>query len=946
MNDFDMFEKFKKMIKDLYALEADKTTEGVKKRGKLLKNLEKELSKLREQLVEDELNAEGRRKVQLELELSRLRKENMFKNLDEELKYKEARNKELFIEEQASRIKQEQEIAKILSRQQREKIEHITKTQTAALEAIEKANTAAQAAMDEADPEKKKKLEKEAKKSQDLVDILSNIAKRQEDVDMNKGNPLQEMLKQIKEDAKFAKTAEGKKRNRDEQLAKTMKNVGKAIKDAANQINSAIEAYSKAQISVNARLQGSTVGSFSKVTKELSKVAFSPLIKTEDLYENVKSLVQSGVAQNVSQRAFFQTVKSGIAETFDATESYMKRIIRIQQNDSTAARLGMEAYLTRWLNAYVENTEYLTTTFDNVASSLLEASAVIGAGGKAGASLEFEAVVQNWLGAMTGVGFSESSAQAIADALGQLGSGNLDVLNSNIGTLLTLAAASAGQNIGEMLVEGLDAAKTNELLESAVLYLQTIANSGSNNVTKAEMAKIFGVSMSDLVSIASIDTTKITASTKEFTYEAMYKELGDQLKALPDRMGFSNILGNALSNFTYQTGMSIAGNAFTRALWDITDLIQGVTGGINIPTLAAFGNMLDLETTVENLAKLGIVGVTTLANTGKIIKGATSVFNGSNLLKYIGANAENANYSVNLLNLNKDKKDKKPTRDPAGQRQSSTDTSEAGSLKSNNSSEDIQTALVNDAENAQKAKKDKLMKEAEDNDPVLRYLNKTVKLHSVLKGIYFRLGGALNADGEIDTSSIVGSGASSPTSSLNTEANVATILNNIYDKTTELGSVIVPMAAVINSSDNTLTNIAGTLTDIRDILNKSIGTEGKVITNTTIATSSVNLVMSMASMSDVSNNAVFQSIIAATSNNNLGTVGVAGQNTATTTINKTTDYLDDIQFGDGFKQLVNDVSEIKTKLSNIATANSGTKTTGNIDSFNTGNFLPQQSMIL
>ena len=944
MNDFDMFEKFKKMIKDLYALEADATAEGVKKRGKLLKNLEKELSKLREQLTEDELNAEGRRKVQLELELSRLRKENMFKNLDEELKYKEARNKELFIEEQASRIKQEQEIAKILSRQQREKIEHITKTQTAALEAIEKANTAAQAAMDEADPEKKKKLEKEAKKSQDLVDILNNIAKRQEDVDMNKGNPLQEMLKQIKEDAKFAKTAEGKKRNRDEQLAKTMKNVGKAIKDAANQINSAIEAYSKAQISVNARLQGSTVGSFSKVTKELSKVAFSPLIKTEDLYENVKSLVQSGVAQNVSQRAFFQTVKSGIAETFDATESYMKRIIRIQQNDSTAARLGMEAYLTRWLNAYVENTEYLTTTFDNVASSLLEASAVIGAGGKAGASLEFEAVVQNWLGAMTGVGFSESSAQAIADALGQLGSGNLDVLNSNIGTLLTLAAASAGQNIGEMLVEGLDAAKTNKLLESAVLYLQTIANNGSNNVTKAEMAKIFGVSMSDLVSIASIDTTKITASTKEFTYEAMYKELGDQLKALPDRMGFSNILGNALSNFTYQTGMSIAGNAFTRALWDITDLIQGVTGGINIPTLAAFGNMLDLETTVENLAKLGIVGVTTLANTGKIIKGATSVFNGSNLLKYIGANAENANYSVNLLNLNKDKK---PTRDlTTGQRQSSTDTSEAGSLKSNSSSEDIQTALVNDAENAQKAKKDKLMKEAEDNDPVLRYLSKTVKLQSILKGIYFRLGGALNSNGEIDTSSIVGSGASSPTSSLNTEANVATILNNIYDKTAELGSVVVPMAAVINSSDNTLTNIAGTLTNIRDILNKSIGTEGKVITNTTIATSSVNLVMSMASMSDVSNNAVFQSIIAATSNNNPNTVGVAGQNTATTTINKTTDYLDDIQFGDGFKQLVNDVSEIKTKLSDIATANSGTKTTGNIDSFNTGNFLPQQSMIL
>ena len=944
MDDFDMFEKLKKMIKDLYALEADATEEGVKKRGKLLKDLEKKLSKLREQLAEDELDAESRRKVQLELELSRLRRENMFKNLDEESKYKEARDKELLVEEQASRIKQEQEIAKVLSKQQREKIEHITETQKAALEAIEKAKVDAKAAVDEADQKKKKKLEKEAKKSQDLADILGNIAKRQEAVDMNKGNPFQEMLKQAKEDAMFAKTAEGKKQRRDEQLAKTMKNVGKAIKDAANQINSAIEAYSKAQISVNARLQGSTVGSFSKVTKELSEVAFSPLIKTEDLYENVKSLVQSGVAQNVSQRAFFQTVKSGIAETFDATESYMKRIIRIQQNDSTAARLGMEAYLTRWLNAYVENTEYLTTTFDSVANSLLEASAVIGAGGKAGASLEFEAVVQNWLGAMTGVGFSESSAQAIADALGQLGSGNLDVLNSDIGTLLTLAAASTGQNIGEMLVEGLDATKTNELLESAVLYLQTIANGNSNNVTKAEMAKIFGVSMSDLISIASIDTDKITKATKEFTYEAMYKELGDQLKALPGRIGFNNILKNALDNFTYQTGTTIASNGFVQALWAATDLVSNATGGhgINIPAISAFGNMVDLEATVENLAKLTIVGVSTLANTGKIIKGAASALNGSNLLKYIGANAENANYSVNLLN-----KDKKPTRDlTTGQRQSSIETSEAGSLKSNSSSEDIQTALVNDAENAQKAKKDKLMKEAEDNDPVLRYLSKTVKLQSILKGIYFRLGGALNSNGEIDTSSIVGSDASSPTSSLNTEANVATILNNIYDKTAELGSVIVPMTATINSSDNTLTSIAGTLTDIRDILNKSIGTEGKVITNTTIATSSVNLVMSMASMSDVSNNAVFQSIIAATSNNNLGTAGVAGQNTATTTINKTTDYLDDIQFGDGFKQLVNDVSEIKTKLSDIVTTNSGTKTTGNIDSFNTGNFLPQQSMIL
>lgn len=934
------FEILKKMIEELSALEANNTAEGIKKRGKLLKNLEKELSTLRKKLTEQETDAEKRRREQIEQEISDLRKANMLKTADEISKYEEARRNELIVEEKFLRIKQEQELAKVLSKQQRDKIKHITETQDAALRAIEKAKDDAQAAVDEVNQKKKKKLEKEAKKSQDLVDILNNVAKRQEAVDMNKGNPFQELLKQAKEDAIFAKTAEGKKQRRDEQLATTMKSVGKAVKDAANQINSAIEAYSKAQVSVNARLQGSSAESFSKVTKELSDVAFSPLIKTEELYENLKSLVQSGVAQNVSQRAFFQTVKGGIAETFDVTESYMKRIIKIQQNDSTAARLGMEAYLTRWLNAYVENTEYLTTTFDNVANSLLEASAVIGAGGNASASLEFEAVVQNWLGAMTGVGFSESSAQSIADALGQLGSGNLDVLNSDIGTLLTMSAAEAGQNIGDMLVQGLDAQTTNKLLESMVQFLQKIANDGTNNVTKAEMAKIFGVSMSDLISVASINTDKIMESTKSFTYETMYQELSKQLKELPGRMGYNNILGNALSNFTYQTGMSIAGNAVTRALWDLTDLIQNVSGGINIPAISAFGNMVDLETTVENLAKLGIVGVSTLANAGKIVKGAASVFNGSNLLKYIGATADKSNYSVELLS------GEKTTRNDEGLRQSSVDTSEAGSLKTNSSGEDMQTALVNDAENSQKAKKDKLIKEAEDNDPVLRYLSKTVKLQSILKGIYFRLGGALNSSGEIDESGIVG-GASSPSSSLTTEANVATILTNIYNKTAEMNKVVIPMASTVDTSNTTLTNIAGTLTDIRDILNSSIDTEGKVITNTTIATSSVNLIMSMANMSDISNNEVFQSIIAASeNNNNLGTISANGQNTATTTINKAADYLDDIQFGDGFKQLVNDVSEIKSKLSDIATSNSGTKATGSIDSFNTGNFLPQQTMTL
>ena len=45
-------------------------------------------------------------------------------------------------------------------------------------------------------------------------------------------------------------------------------------------------------------------------------------------------------------------------------------------------------------------------------------------------------------------------------------------------------------------------------------------------------------------------------------------------------------------------------------------MIQGLTGGINIPFITAFGTGVDINTSVENLMKLGIVGVSTLGING------------------------------------------------------------------------------------------------------------------------------------------------------------------------------------------------------------------------------------------------------------------------------------------------------------------------------------------
>lgn len=105
----------------------------------------------------------------------------------------------------------------------------------------------------------------------------------------------------------------------------------------------------------------------------------SPYIKQEDLANNVQAMVTSGIAFNIEQRAFLQTIKSKIADTFDATNGTLLRLIRIQQADSTAARLGMESSLTAFLNNMYENTEYLKQVSDGVKASLEEAMSLMSA---------------------------------------------------------------------------------------------------------------------------------------------------------------------------------------------------------------------------------------------------------------------------------------------------------------------------------------------------------------------------------------------------------------------------------------------------------------------------------------------------------------------------------------------------------------------------------------
>ena len=108
-------------------------------------------------------------------------------------------------------------------------------------------------------------------------------------------------------------------------------------------------------------------------------IAMSPFVKQADAVNSLKNLVGKGIAYNVEQRAFLDTISSKIADTFEATEGTLLKLVRIQQQDTTAARLGMESALTAFLNNMYETTEYMTQAADTIRQNIYEASALMNA---------------------------------------------------------------------------------------------------------------------------------------------------------------------------------------------------------------------------------------------------------------------------------------------------------------------------------------------------------------------------------------------------------------------------------------------------------------------------------------------------------------------------------------------------------------------------------------
>ena len=502
-----------------------------------------------------------------------------------------------------------------------------------------------------------------------------------------------------------------------------------AVSAFAKQLEVQINEIAGYQTEIDTRLNGSNLeqhkGSYwDKLQKEMMSIgAINPYYKQADFANNIKDLVDRGIAFDLKQRAFLMTIQKKIATTFDVADGTLLRLIRIQQQDSTAGRLGMEVALNSFLNNMYENTEYLKTVAAGVRGSLEEMQALME--GAAGAEVEYQ--VQKWLGSLYSVGMSQEAANSIASALGQIAAGQIEgITNGGAGNLLIMAANDAGIPIADILTNGITAEETNKLLKAAVNYLADLADSAKDNkVVQQQLANVFGVKASDLRAAGNlvIPGSMGAISGNTLNYGGMVSQLIDMASTMGDRTSLAEMVENFKGNLKYTLASSVASSPVSYLIYNMASMLDDTVGGIDLPFLNVMGFGVDLNTTVADLMRVAAMGGGILGSLGEIVSGLGSSFSGRSMLSKMGITSKSG------LQIT-----------PRGEGISMAAGGTPGSSQSqagvagNSSGSDVKDSTIQESEDS----KDKQMIEAKEEEEANKvdFLNETVlKIYELLNAV-------------------------------------------------------------------------------------------------------------------------------------------------------------------------------------------------------------------
>ena len=551
---------------------------------------------------------EANRKMARE-NIDSLQREQVLRNLmlkQEEkfnsLSYKERKK---LLDQQAQNIKREKENLKNLKNEK---------------EAREKAGFS---------PEQLKELTKaiedlEASISANDTKSISQLSRERKGLDKNSEQykELTEQIKQIRADRREA-AAEGVK----DHIAKKLgveREEGDTKKDTAGKILSAsieklaavADSYFKQAEDIltqyNAKITARLEGSGKQYT-DLSKVirqnlSVSTIAKQTDVLQNLSRLVDSGIAYNLEQRAFLATVKDDIAQTFDAFDSSLLQMIRLQRTDSTMARMGLESSLQSFFNENFLDTSYLTDLRKSVSGALIDVESTM----VNEEAAQFEYIVQKWLGSLYSMGASSSLVSQIASGLNMLGTGNVQGLaGSSMQTLFAMAANRSGQSYADLLTGGLTASNTNDLLKSMVEYLSEISEATKNNrVVSGAYNSIFNMTQADLRAIRNVSSDISTIYKSNINYNTMQNMAGAGLTNLATRIPLQQRAKTLMENLKFSAAENIINNPALYYTLMATNFIEDMTGGINFEA-APFG--IGISGTMTGLIKSGLFGLSFLS---------------------------------------------------------------------------------------------------------------------------------------------------------------------------------------------------------------------------------------------------------------------------------------------------------------------------------------------
>ena len=613
----DTYEQWKKLN--------DRTTKLSKSEINEKKKLEEDLNKYRQQLTTASINAEIRATENKYKQASIAQKREINKQNIESIK------------QTLSRLQEEQELELSISENTESEKQKIREKY--AQEEISLRQTLAK---------EQSKLDKLASakyigRGKDLVGIYQDMQAHSKESLTQRSKDLQQQIAAKKEEYLYAEDEEERKRAAAElnalgrekasndamlTVVTAISNTTKKIEENIGQsVDKAMENISKYMPKMDARLQGTGKDYAALSAMVRQNLAVSPFVKQTEVLESLSKLVSAGIVRNLEQRAFLDSVSDKISETFNALNSTLTRLVRLQQYDTTAARLGMREGLTEFFNTQFMDSSYLNDMYDTVSGAIIEANSLL----SRDESVAFEYAVQKWLGSLYSLGASESFISDIAKGINYLATGNVQSLagDNALQNLLAMSAArSGGKGYAQMLKEGLDASDVNTLMVSMVKYLQEIAaGTATNRVVKSAYGGVFGLGVSDFTSISNVANLASIAA-QNWGFSEATANAAAQVGGIASRTSISNMIENLFENAFYTIGSHIAENPVLYTLWKVTDLIKSA-GGIPLPNLGVLGNFLDLTAYhVDDIMKAGLIGAGSIGLIADIVG---NLSNGGNL---------------------------------------------------------------------------------------------------------------------------------------------------------------------------------------------------------------------------------------------------------------------------------------------------------------------------